>query len=89
MKTTFQVQNLKCGGCAKTISNKLWEMEGIQSVIVEKDSASVSFEHKGTDVATFVKDALKQLGYPTIDDENGMLLKAKSFVSCASGKMRQ
>lgn len=89
MKTTFQVQNLKCGGCAKTISNKLSEMEGIQSVIVEKDSASVSFEHQSADVATFVKDALKQLGYPTIDDENGMLLKAKSFVSCASGKMRQ
>ena len=89
MKTTFQVQNLKCGGCAKTISNKLSEVEGIQSVIVEKDSASVSFEHQGADVASFAKQALRQLGYPTIDDENGMLLKAKSFVSCANGKMSQ
>ncbi len=32
-------------------------MEGIQSVIVEKESASVSFEHQGADVASFVQQA--------------------------------
>ncbi|MEC8830756.1 MAG: cation transporter, partial [Bacteroidota bacterium] len=30
MKTTLQVQNLKCGGCAKTISNKLSEIKDIK-----------------------------------------------------------
>ncbi|WP_036381701.1 heavy-metal-associated domain-containing protein [Muricauda sp. MAR_2010_75] len=87
MKTTLQVQNLTCSGCAKTISNKLSEMEGIQSVIVEKESASVSFEDQGADVASFAKQVLRQLGYPKIDDENGMLPNAKSFVSCTNGKM--
>ena len=87
MKTIFRVQNLKCGGCARTISNKLSEMNGIKEVIVEKERSSVSFEHQSADDASLVKDTLRQLGYPTLDDENGMFLKAKSFVSCANGKL--
>ena len=87
MKTTFQIQNLKCGGCVKTISSKLSEIKEIDDVIVEKDSSSVSFDHQSADDASLVKEALKQMGYPTIDDENGFVDKAKSFVSCASGKI--
>jgi len=87
MKTTLQVQNLKCGGCAKTISNKLSGIKEIKDVIVEKDSSSVSFDHQSADDASLVKETLRKLGYPTIDDENGFVEKAKSFVSCASGKM--
>ncbi|MDF0707872.1 heavy-metal-associated domain-containing protein [Flagellimonas okinawensis] len=87
MKTTLQVQNLKCGGCAKTISNKLSEIKDIKDVIVEKDSSSVSFDHQSADDASLVKETLRKLGYPTIDEQNGLVEKAKSFVSCASGKM--
>ncbi|MFT0713724.1 heavy-metal-associated domain-containing protein [Flagellimonas lutimaris] len=87
MKTTFHVQNLKCGGCAKTISNKLSGIKEIKDVIVEKDSSSVSFDHQSADDASLVKETLRKLGYPTIDDENSIVDKAKSFVSCASGKM--
>ncbi|MHA7831961.1 MAG: heavy-metal-associated domain-containing protein [Flagellimonas sp.] len=87
MKTTLQVQNLKCGGCAKTICNKLSGIKEIKDVIVEKDSSSVSFDHQSADDASLVKETLRKLGYPTIDDENGFVEKAKSFVSCASGKM--
>nr|WP_297782422.1 heavy-metal-associated domain-containing protein [uncultured Allomuricauda sp.] len=87
MKTTLQVQNLKCGGCAKTIFNKLSEIKEIKDVIVEKDSSSVSFDHQSADDASLVKETLKKLGYPTIEEQNGLVEKAKSFVSCASGKM--
>jgi len=87
VKTTFQVHNLKCGGCVKTISSKLSEIKEINDVIVEKDSSSVSLDHQSADDASLVKEALKQMGYPTIDDENGFVDKAKSFVSCASGKI--
>jgi hypothetical protein len=34
-----------------------------------------------------VKDKLKSLGYPSIDDENTLTSRAKSFVSCATGKL--
>ncbi|MCR9226060.1 MAG: heavy-metal-associated domain-containing protein [Flavobacteriaceae bacterium] len=87
MHTTFQVQNLRCGGCVKTISNKLSEIKEIKNVIVDKESSSVSFDHQSAGDASLVKDALKRMGYPTIDDENGFVDKAKSFVSCASGKL--
>jgi len=87
MQTTFQVQNLKCGGCVKTISNKLSEIKEIKNVIVDKESSSVSFDHQSADEASLIKDALKRMGYPTIDDKNGFVDKAKSFVSCASGKL--
>jgi len=87
VKTTFQVQNLKCGGCVKTISSKLSKIKEINDVIVEKDSSSVSFDHQSADDASLIKEALKQMGYPTIDNENGFVDKAKSFVSCASGKI--
>jgi len=87
VQTTFQVQNLKCGGCVKTISNKLSEIKEIKNVIVDKESSSVSFDHQSADDASLIKDALKRMGYPTIDDENGFVDRAKSFVSCASGKL--
>ncbi len=87
MKTTFQIQNLKCGGCAKSITKKLSELKEINDVIVEKDSSSVSFDHQSADDASLVKETLRNLGYPTIDDDNSIVEKAKSFVSCASGKM--
>jgi len=54
---------------------------------VEKESSSVSFDHQSADDASLVKEALKKLGYPTVDEGNSFTEKAKSFVSCASGKI--
>ncbi|WP_046743703.1 heavy-metal-associated domain-containing protein [Kordia zhangzhouensis] len=88
MKTSIIVQNLKCGGCAKTITSKLSELKGVSKIEVNNETASVSFEAENTEVAIQVKEKLKTLGYPSIDDTNGILTKAKSFVSCASGKMK-
>ena len=87
MKTFVIVQNLKCEGCAKTITNKLSELENISNVFVDLDSATVSFEPQNVDAALSVKDRLKSLGYPSIDDKNSVKAKAVSFFSCASGKM--
>jgi copper chaperone CopZ len=87
MKTSIIVQNLKCGGCAKTIMSKISEVENISDVLVDVESAMVSFISKNTYVALAVKDKLKALGYPSIDSKNSMAAKAISFVSCATGKI--
>ncbi len=87
MKTAITIQNLKCGGCAKTITSKLTELEHITDLTVDMDSSTVAFEHTNTDDALAVKKRLKSLGYPSIDDDNSMGAKAMSFVSCATGKM--
>lgn len=88
MKTTIQIQNLKCGGCAKTITDKLSGLNGINKIRVDEETSSVIFEHENSDVVFVAKDKLRALGYPAIDDENGILQKAKSYVSCASGKFK-
>lgn len=87
MKAIIIVQNLKCGGCAKTITNRLTELDNITEVNVEPETSVVSFIYEKTNDAIKVKDKLKDLGYPSIDNENSIATKAKSFVSCATGKM--
>lgn len=87
MKATIIVQNLKCGGCAKTITNRLTELDKVTDVSVEPETSMVSFTYENTNDAIMVKDKLKDLGYPSIDGKNSITSKAKSFVSCATGKM--
>lgn len=87
MKASIIVQNLKCGGCARTITNKLSEMENISEVQVSPNTSMVSFAYEDSNDALNVMDKLKALGYPSIDSKNTLASKAKSFVSCATGKM--
>jgi copper chaperone len=87
MKTTIYIQNLKCGGCAKTITNKLSEINEIEDINVLIDESAVTFNYKNESIINVVKETLKNTGYPEISDENSLLTKAKSYVSCAVGKM--
>lgn len=88
MRTSIIVQNLKCGGCANTITTKLSQLENVTNILVDTESSTVSFVAISSEDALLVKEKLKTLGYPSIEDANGVLSKAKSFVSCASGKMK-
>ncbi|MFH6604430.1 heavy-metal-associated domain-containing protein [Maribacter algicola] len=87
MKESVIVQNLKCGGCAKTITSRISELENISDVSVDVETSTVSFVHSNMNDALVVKDRLKSLGYPSIDDKNSVAAKAISFVSCATGKL--
>ena len=88
MKTSILVQNLKCGGCAKTITVKLSETENISDIIIDVDESKVSFNYLNPSDLDVVKNKLSGLGYPSLDDDNSVLSKAKSFVSCATGKLK-
>ncbi|RYH72272.1 heavy-metal-associated domain-containing protein [Flavobacteriaceae bacterium 144Ye] len=87
MKTSIIVQNLKCGGCANTITTKLSSISNISNLEVDIEASKVSFNYINKEDALIVKEKLKNLGYPSIEDENGLVSKAKSFVSCATGKL--
>ena len=87
MKTSIIIQNLKCGGCAHTITTKLSEIKNISDVEVDVDDSKVAFNYINEDDALVVKNKLKDLGYPSIEDDNNLVSKAKSFVSCATGKL--
>lgn len=87
MKTTIVVQNLKCGGCVNTITTNLLKIENIQNVQVNIESSSVEFRYLEPEDAFKVKEKLRKLGYPAVDDKNTLASRANSFISCATGKM--
>lgn len=88
MKTNIIVQNLKCNGCVKTITSEIQLIEGITDVVVDLESSVISFNYKDPVNALSVKQRLKALGYPSIDENNSIISKAKSMVSCATGKIK-
>ncbi len=87
MKTTVEIQNLKCNGCASTINNKLSGLDNIKGVSVDVENHSVSFEYDKEETFEIAKKELHKLGYPLVGEENKLQSKAKSYVSCAIGRM--
>ncbi|WP_452227829.1 MULTISPECIES: heavy-metal-associated domain-containing protein [unclassified Lacinutrix] len=87
MKTSILVQNLKCGGCVNTITTKLSEIKNISDIHIDLDESRISFRFSNEADPLAVKDKLKTLGYPSIDEDNNIVSKAKSFVSCATGRL--
>jgi copper chaperone CopZ len=89
MNITKQIQNLKCGGCAHTIISSLEELNNIDDVNLNIDSSEINFICLTTEDEQIVYQELKNLGYPVIEDENTLSLKAKSYISCAIGKIKK
>lgn len=85
--TTVEVLNLKCNGCANTITKGLLSLQGIDKVSIDIENSKVSFDSKDETVLVSVKEKLAKMGYPEVGDENSIFHKAKSFVSCATGRM--
>jgi len=84
---TINILNLKCNGCASTIKKGLLSIEGIDTVEVTLESSEIKINEVSEAIFTNVKKKLSNMGYPEVGDANTVIHKAKSFVSCASGKM--
>ena len=88
MSFSIVVENIKCGGCANSITSGLQKEFGIAaSVDVEKGEIMIDADEglRGEVVAK-----LKSLGYPEQGSTEGIeraTTKAKSFVSCAIGRL--
>ena len=83
----IQIENLKCGGCVNTVKKGLLSIDGIDEVEVDLENSKVMIPAKEERVLIRAKEKLSKMGYPEIGDTNTLLHKAKSFVSCASGRM--
>jgi copper chaperone CopZ len=90
MKKTFEVINVKCGGCASTLTSKLADEFGAVEVDLEVEPRKITVDIEDHQLDALAI-ALKKLGYPLATEEMGFIdgttAKAKSFVSCAVGKM--
>ncbi len=87
MKTTLEILNLKCGGCANSIKKGLLTIEGTREVSVDLENSIVTVEVAEDAMLNLVREKLSAMGYPEVGDANTLLHKAKSFVSCANGRM--
>ncbi len=89
MKTTLQLQNLKCGGCETTIFDKLSEITSIKNITIHQENNTVNFEYNSPNDIEIVKTKLLKLGYPAVGEKNSLRDKAKSYVSCAIGRLNK
>jgi copper chaperone len=81
--------NLKCAGCANPIKRNIREISGVTDVVVDIEAAQVIVSGSGH-LEHSVVAALTRLGYPPRNSVQGaaaVKAKAKSFVSCAIGRM--
>ena len=85
--TTLEILNLKCGGCANSIKKGILTIEGVDEVSVDLETSKVSVNSEEEMIIKKVKENLSSMGYPEVGDANTVLHKAKSFVSCATGRM--
>ena len=89
MTYQIKVENIKCGGCASTIRSKLEAMEGVDNIDVDIEAGIVSVSGS-EDQREAVAARLLKLGYPESGTAEGIAAataKAKSFVSCAVGRI--
>ena len=91
MNMIIEVENIKCGGCANSITSKLQSLPGVDQAKVDIEGGKVSINGDQTLRDEYVA-ALAGMGYPetgTIQGLQSASAKAKSFVSCAVGRMSE
>ena len=81
------VENLKCGGCANSITNALQKIEGVNKIEIDVTTSNVSVQLSNSVDRAILTEKLAKLGYPEAGTENTLTQKAKSFVSCAIGRV--
>jgi len=85
----FEIDNLKCGGCEKTILKDLSALDGVTEVSVDHELKMVSLQADPAMRQT-ITDKLQDMGYPekgSIEGFEAGVSNIKSYVSCAIGKM--
>jgi copper chaperone CopZ len=91
MIQTFQIKNVKCSGCARSLKNKLRDFNDVQiDLSVTPRTLSLEIENHQIDS---LKEILRNSGYPIIDDELSALEEIKvlvnSYTSCMIGKIEE
>lgn len=83
---TLFVENIKCGGCANSISKKIMQFSNVYDVKVDKDTERITISYNNEIDADAIKQELAAMGYPE-KGQNSFISQAKSMVSCVVGKL--
>lgn len=90
MAYKISIENIKCGGCANTIITKLNKLDVVDRCDVGVENGVISITGDES-YKSDVTQLLLKLGYPESGTAEGLKAakaKAKSFVSCAIGKLQ-
>ncbi len=90
MKTKISIDNIKCGGCAGSIKKGLKSFAEVSDVIVDIENESIEITHQDDFPVNTLKEKLLTMGYPekgTLEGFDKFTANAKSYVSCAIGKI--
>lgn len=90
MKTQINIDNLKCSGCAGTIKKGLLSFPEVSEVLVDVENEMVNVTYSDEFSLKKLKDKLHSMGYPekgTVEGFDKFASNAKSYVSCAIGKI--
>ena len=92
VKQSFEVLNVKCGGCANTLTSSLEKEFGLIEVDLEVEPRVITLDIEEENIPQ-LRVELKRLGYPMSDEDltkfDAFSTNAKSYVSCAIGKMNK
>jgi len=90
MRKIFAVENVKCSGCANTLKKKLGVKFGDIDVNLDVTPREITVD-MSEELVDELRNDLILLGYPMSDENlnalDSLKTKAKSFISCASGKL--
>jgi len=79
------VENIKCGGCMSGIKNALLAFPGVKSVEINIEEEKITIQGEKLDRTAYL-NKVDGMGYPE-KGNNTLLKEAKSYVSCAIGKV--
>ena len=85
----IHVENIKCGGCEKSIVKGLNTIKGLSNIVIDRDQQTVSVMADDS-LRDAIAAKLKSMGYPEFGSVSVLdagLANAKSFVSCAIGRV--
>ena len=88
MTESITVENIKCGGCMNSIKTALLKMANVQEVSIDKETETITVDISIPFEREALVTQLAKMGYPE-KGNNNLLLKAKSFVSCAIGNLSE
>ena len=87
--TILTLENIKCHGCANTITSGLLKIQNVEHVEVNVNESKVTVTYNDNgNTLNIIKNKLSGLGYPEAG-KNTIGSKAKSFVSCAIGRINK
>jgi copper chaperone len=81
----IRVENIKCGGCMNTITKELLSIDGTSNILIDNENQIINLD-ASEELRPTILQMLHKLGYPEVG-HNNIIEKAKSYMSCAVGRM--